>query len=73
MNILYLKNILTKNPELKKAIINYDRNEILRMIKENYLLFSIIDEKEWDNKKIRIARSLYDSLFKSIKNPEIRT
>lgn len=73
LNILYLKSMLTKNLNLREFIIYYDRNEMLKMIIDHYQLFSIIEEKKWDNKKIRVARNLYKGLFKNIKSPVIRT
>ena len=73
LNILYLKNLLTKDRSLIDTIINHDRIEILSLIMDNYPLFTIVEKKEWNNKKIRIAREIYAGILNNIKNPEIRT
>lgn len=73
INILYLKSILNKEIDMKKTILESNRDELIKILYKNYPLFSINEEKHWDNKKIRIARNLFNNFYKEVENPKIRT
>ncbi|WP_157453643.1 hypothetical protein [Clostridium sartagoforme] len=58
---------------MKKTILESNRDELIKILYKNYPLFSINEEKHWDNKKIRIARNLFNNFYKEVENPKIRT
>ncbi|KNF09121.1 hypothetical protein CLPU_4c01670 [Gottschalkia purinilytica] len=73
INILYIKYLTIKNSNIISFVLEQDKIMLLKMMVENYPLFSIVEIKDWNNKKIRTARQLYEILYKNIENPKIRT
>lgn len=73
LNILYLKSLLLQNSSIKDSILSNNQIELIDIVKSKYPLMEIIQDKKWDNKKIQIARKLFDGLYKNTENPKIRT
>lgn len=76
INVLYQKGVLFSHftDKIDIAFKKLDVSDVEEHLMANYNLFNIItDNKEWNNNKIKIARSFYDKYLENVPLPKIRT